>query len=108
MSDPGFTHPSDVAHRANAWFNECGITVRKVLTDNGSYYRTHRFRDALGDNKHRRTCPHQPQTNGRARCNYTVSHCSSVTSAKQRYAITAVPGSATPPLTFKQAPRLTS
>ena len=30
--------------RANAWFTECGITVRKVLTDNGSCYRSHAFR----------------------------------------------------------------
>ncbi|WP_344382589.1 IS481 family transposase, partial [Mycolicibacterium diernhoferi] len=44
--------------RANAWFNECGITVRKVLTDNGSCYRSHAFRDALGDVEHRRTRPY--------------------------------------------------
>ena len=35
--------------RANAWFTECGIPVRKVLTDNGSCYRSHVFRDALGE-----------------------------------------------------------
>ena len=29
---------------ANAWFDERGITVRKVLTDNGSCYRSHAFR----------------------------------------------------------------
>ncbi|OBI08789.1 transposase, partial [Mycolicibacter heraklionensis] len=40
--------------RANAWFAECGITVRKVLTDNGSCYRSHAFRDALGGIEHRR------------------------------------------------------
>lgn len=51
--------------RANAWFNECGITVRKVLTDNGSCYRSHAFRDALGDVEHRRTRPYRPQTNGK-------------------------------------------
>lgn len=51
--------------RANAWFNECGITVRKVLTDNGSCYRSHTFRDALGDIEHRRTRPYRPQTNGK-------------------------------------------
>jgi transposase len=51
--------------RANAWFNECGITVRKVLTDNGSCYRSQTFRDALGDIEHRRTRPYRPQTNGK-------------------------------------------
>ncbi len=51
--------------RANAWFAECGITVRKVLTDNGSCYRSHAFRDALGDIEHRRTRPYRPQTNGK-------------------------------------------
>lgn len=51
--------------RANAWFNQCGITIRKVLTDNGSCYRSHTFRDALGDVEHRRTRPYRPQTNGK-------------------------------------------
>ncbi|CAJ1511046.1 IS481 family transposase [[Mycobacterium] burgundiense] len=51
--------------RANAWFNEHGINVRKVLTDNGSCYRSHAFRDALGDIEHRRTRPYRPQTNGK-------------------------------------------
>ncbi|WP_301155385.1 IS481 family transposase, partial [Mycolicibacterium fortuitum] len=52
-------------NRANTWFTECGITVRKVLTDNGSCYRSHTFRDALGDIEHRRTRPYRPQTNGK-------------------------------------------
>ena len=51
--------------RANAWFTECGITVRKVLTDNGSCYRSFAFRDAPGDIEHRRTRPYRPQTNGK-------------------------------------------
>jgi transposase InsO family protein len=51
--------------RANTWFNQCGIQVRKVLTDNGSCYRSHAFRDALGDIEHRRTRPYRPQTNGK-------------------------------------------
>jgi transposase InsO family protein len=51
--------------RANTWFTDCGITVRKVLTDNGSCYRSHDFRDALGDIEHRRTRPYRPQTNGK-------------------------------------------
>lgn len=51
--------------RANAWFNQCGISVQKVLTDNGSCYRSHAFRDALGGIEHRRTRPYRPQTNGK-------------------------------------------
>ena len=51
--------------RANAWFTECGITVRAVLTDNGSCYRSHAFRDALSGIEHRRTRPYRPQTNGK-------------------------------------------
>jgi transposase InsO family protein len=51
--------------RANAWFNECGFTVRNVLTDNGSCYRSHAFADALGGIRHRRTRPYRPQTNGK-------------------------------------------
>ena len=52
--------------RANAWFIEQGIIVRKVLTDNGSCYRSHAFRNALGDEiEHRRTRPYRPQTNGK-------------------------------------------
>jgi transposase InsO family protein len=51
--------------RANSWFSECGITVRNVLTDNGSCYRSHAFRDVLGDITHRRTRPYRPQTNGK-------------------------------------------
>jgi transposase InsO family protein len=51
--------------RAQSWFSECGITVRKVLTDNGSCYRSHTFAEALGTVEHRRTRPYRPQTNGK-------------------------------------------
>jgi transposase InsO family protein len=51
--------------RANAWFSQCGIAVRNVLTDNGSCYRSKRFAEALGDIRHRRTRPYRPQTNGK-------------------------------------------
>jgi transposase len=51
--------------RANAWFAARGIVVRKVLTDNGSCYRSHVFRDALDGIEHRRTRPYRPQTNGK-------------------------------------------
>lgn len=45
---------------------QCGITVRKVLTNNVSCYRSHAFRDALDDVEHRWTRPYCPQTNGKA------------------------------------------
>jgi transposase InsO family protein len=52
--------------RANAYFESCGITVKRVLTDNGSCYRSHAFKDALGTEiKHNRTRPYRPQTNGK-------------------------------------------
>ena len=50
---------------ANAYFTELGIKVRKVLTDNGSCYRSHAFKEALGDIEHRRSRPYRPQTNGK-------------------------------------------
>jgi transposase InsO family protein len=45
-----------------------GITVRALLTDNGSCYRSHLFRHACLQMglKHRRTRPYSPQTNGKA------------------------------------------
>ena len=54
--------------RALAWLAERGITVRRVLTDNGSAYRSHRFAalcraQAL---RHSRTRPYRPRTNGKA------------------------------------------
>ena len=51
--------------RAGAYFASCGITVTRVLTDNGSCYRSIDFRDALGDVVHKRTRPYRPQTNGK-------------------------------------------
>jgi transposase InsO family protein len=52
--------------RANAYFESCGITVKRVLTDNGSCYRSYAFKDALGPEiKHKRTRPYRPQTNGK-------------------------------------------
>jgi transposase InsO family protein len=53
--------------RALAWFAERGVTVRSVLTDNGSAYRSADFRrccDATGV-RHHFTRPYRPQTNGK-------------------------------------------
>jgi transposase InsO family protein len=51
--------------RARAWFASCGIPVQRVLTDNGSCYRSHAFAAALGPVTHKRTRPYRPQTNGK-------------------------------------------
>ena len=52
--------------RPDAFFADAGITVRRVLTDNGSCYRSHAFAEALGgDIAHKRTRPYRPQTNGK-------------------------------------------
>ena len=53
--------------RATAWFAARGVHVEAVLSDNGSCYRSHAWRDACRDLgiKHRRTRPYRPQTNGK-------------------------------------------
>jgi len=52
--------------RANNYFTSCGITVQRVLTDNGSCYRSKLFAAALGEGvTHKRTRPYRPQTNGK-------------------------------------------
>lgn len=52
--------------RAHAYFSSCGITVTRVLTDNGSAYRSQLFAETLGTTiTHKRTRPYRPQTNGK-------------------------------------------
>ena len=53
--------------RAQAFFADHGITVARVLTDNGSCYRSRLWRDTLRDAQivHKRTRPYRPQTNGK-------------------------------------------
>jgi transposase InsO family protein len=65
LSDERKETAAEFWNRANAWFNQCGIKARKVLTDNGSCYRSHVFADALGEIEHLRTRPYRPQTNGK-------------------------------------------
>lgn len=61
--------------RARAFFSTHDITVTRVLTDNGSCYRSGDFAEALGpDIKHKRTRPYRPQTNGKVeRFNRTLA-----------------------------------
>jgi len=55
-------------HDALAFYQRHGIQVRALLTDNGSSYRSHQFRQLCGELeiKHRRTRPYTPRTNGKA------------------------------------------
>lgn len=54
--------------RALAWFAAQGVTVERVMTDNGSAYRSHAHRAAcaLLGVRHSRTRPRRPRTNGKA------------------------------------------
>jgi transposase InsO family protein len=56
-----------VLYRAVAWFAERGVTVERVLSDNGSAYISHLWRDSCADLgiAHKRTRPRRPQTNGK-------------------------------------------
>jgi transposase InsO family protein len=63
--------------RAIEWFAEHDITVERVMTDNGSAYRSLSFRDALQARqiRHLRTRPYRPQTNGKVeRFNLTLKN----------------------------------
>jgi transposase InsO family protein len=51
--------------RATAFFAEHGITVERVLTDNGGCYRSRAFGAALADARHSFTQPYRPATNGK-------------------------------------------
>ena len=54
-------------HRAVNWFTSIGITIERVLTDNGACYRSRywiNYNQALGT-KIKKTRPYRPQTNGK-------------------------------------------
>ena len=56
-----------VLHRAVGWFAERGVAVERVLSDNGSAYRSHAWRQACEELRitRERTRPYRPQTNGK-------------------------------------------
>lgn len=59
---------ADFLARATQWFARLGVTVRRVMTDNGVGYVSIAFADAtkaLGQ-RHIRTRPYTPKTNGKA------------------------------------------
>jgi transposase InsO family protein len=61
---------SAVAHlkAAFAWYASMGVTVARVITDNGSCYKSHAFKAACAELRirHIRTKPYTPKTNGKA------------------------------------------
>lgn len=61
---------SAVAHlrAAVAWYASMGVTVTRVMTDNGSCYKSRAFAAACADLglRHIRTRPYTPRTNGKA------------------------------------------
>jgi transposase InsO family protein len=56
-----------VLRNAVAWFAERGVTVQRVLTDNGSCYKSHLWRDTCAELEitPKKTRPYRPQTNGK-------------------------------------------
>ena len=67
--------PTDGKHDCVAFLNDLvfdyatrGIRIERILTDNGSGYRSHNFRDACRRHgiRHQRTRPYTPRTNGKA------------------------------------------
>lgn len=57
----------DVLRNAVAWYTARGVTVQRVLSDNGGAYRSHAWRDACAELgiAPKRTRPYRPQTNGK-------------------------------------------
>jgi transposase InsO family protein len=68
MPDQKHTSAMRFFHMARAFYSRFGISVRRVLTDNGSCYRNGNFRMLLNRQhvKHRFTRPYTPRTNGKA------------------------------------------
>jgi transposase InsO family protein len=68
LPDEGEATTTQFLWRARAWFRRHGIRIRRVLTDNGSAYRSARFARLCRSAglRHRRTRPYTPRTNGKA------------------------------------------
>jgi transposase InsO family protein len=56
-----------VLRRATAWFDQRGVKVQRVLSDNGSAYRSHLWANSCAELgiTPKRTRPYRPQTNGK-------------------------------------------
>ena len=62
--------------RANAFFESCGITVKRVLTDNGSCYRSHAFTKTPWARTSSTNAPARTGLRPTARSNATTAPCS--------------------------------
>ena len=58
---------TDVLRNAVAWFADRGVIVQRVLSDNGSCYKSNLWRDTCADLgvTPKKTRPYRPQTNGK-------------------------------------------
>jgi transposase InsO family protein len=65
LSDEQGTTAAEFWGRAASFFAAHDITVERVLTDNGSCYRSASFNTALGIAEHSFTQPYRPATNGK-------------------------------------------
>jgi transposase InsO family protein len=56
-----------VLRRAVGWFGARGVSIERVLSDNGGCYRSRSWRDTCAELQiqHKRTRPYRPQTNGK-------------------------------------------
>jgi transposase InsO family protein len=68
LSDERAHTAAGFLRRASEWFRSMGITVERVMSDNGSCYRSHLHAQACRELgvKHLRTQPYRPRTNGKA------------------------------------------
>jgi transposase InsO family protein len=68
LADERKTSAVPFLERAVGWFARQGITVERVMTDNGSAYRSRHWGQACGGLglRHIRTRPYTPRTNGKA------------------------------------------
>ena len=68
LPSEGQTDTTAFLERALAWLARHGVTVQRVMTDNGSAYRSKLFAKAIqaAGARHVRTRPYTPRTNGKA------------------------------------------
>ena len=66
VADESGASAASALAQALAVFAADGITVERVLTDNGMAYRSNAYLAVLGERRHSRTRPYRPQTNGKA------------------------------------------
>jgi transposase InsO family protein len=65
LTDEQATTATAFWERASTFFESHGITIERVLTDNGSCYRSRLFNESLGSIRHTYTRPYRPATNGK-------------------------------------------